>query len=100
METRSNQILVGSVVLGVLFAVVLFIIWLSNAGGDQDKRYDILFKQAVDGLAKGSAVTFSGVPVGQVDSINLMPQTPEFVRVRITVDEETPVLVGTTATIK
>ncbi|HEX8262382.1 MAG TPA: MlaD family protein [Allosphingosinicella sp.] len=100
METRSNHILVGSVVMGALAAVLLFIVWLSNAGGDQDRRFDILFRQAVDGLAKGSAVTFSGVPVGQVESINLMPQTPEFVRVRITVDEKTPVLVGTTATIK
>ncbi|HEX8222549.1 MAG TPA: MlaD family protein [Allosphingosinicella sp.] len=100
METRSNQILVGSVVMGALVALLLFIVWLSNAGGDQDRKYDILFRQAVDGLAKGSAVTFSGVPVGQVDSINLMPRTPEFVRVRITIDEETPVLVGTTATIK
>ncbi|MEA3054402.1 MAG: phospholipid/cholesterol/gamma-HCH transport system substrate-binding protein [Sphingomonadales bacterium] len=100
MENRSNHILVGSVVMGALVAVVLFIIWLSNAGGDQDRKYDILFRQAVDGLAKGSAVTFSGVPVGQVDSINLMPRTPEFIRVRITIDEDTPVLVGTTATIK
>jgi phospholipid/cholesterol/gamma-HCH transport system substrate-binding protein len=100
METRSNHILVGAVVMGALAAVLLFIVWLSNAGGDQDRRFDILFRQAVDGLAKGSAVTFSGVPVGQVESINLMPQTPEFVRVRITVDGKTPVLVGTTATIK
>jgi phospholipid/cholesterol/gamma-HCH transport system substrate-binding protein len=100
METRSNHILVGAVVLGMLVAVLAFIVWLSQAGGNQDKHYDILFKQAVDGLAKGSAVTFSGVPVGQVESINLMPQTPQFVRVRIQVGEETPILVGTTATIK
>ncbi|MEA3004332.1 MAG: phospholipid/cholesterol/gamma-HCH transport system substrate-binding protein, partial [Sphingomonadales bacterium] len=54
----------------------------------------------VDGLAKGSSVTFSGVPVGQVESINLQPQTPELVRVRITVSKTAPVLVGTTATVK
>src|ERR1051325_4991293 len=100
METRSNHVLVGAVVLGMLVAVVLFVVWLSQASGDQDKKYDILFSQAVDGLAKGSAVTFSGVPVGQVESISLMPRTPEFVRVRITIDNDTPVLVGTTATIK
>src|SRR5919112_512321 len=66
METRSNHILVGAVVMGDLVALLLFIVWLSNAGGDQDRKYDILFRQAVDGLAKGSAVTFSGVAVGQV----------------------------------
>ena len=100
METRSNHILVGAVVLGMLVAVVLFVVWLMQAGGDQDKKYDILFSQAVEGLAKGSAVTFSGVPVGSVESINLMPNTPQFVRIRISVGNETPVIVGTTATMK
>jgi phospholipid/cholesterol/gamma-HCH transport system substrate-binding protein len=100
METRSNQLLVGSVVMALIVALLLFVVWLSNAGGGSDKSYDILFKQAIDGLANGTAVTFRGVPVGQVESISLMPQTPEFVRVRITVKEDTPILVGTTATIK
>jgi phospholipid/cholesterol/gamma-HCH transport system substrate-binding protein len=100
METRSNHILVGAVVMGMLIAVVLFVVWLSNASGDQDKRYDILFNQAVEGLAKSSVVTFSGVPVGQVESINLMPETPQFVRIRIAVEEDTPIIVGTTATMK
>src|SRR3569623_665475 len=100
METRSNHILVGAVVMALIAAVVIFIVWLSQAGGSQDKRYDILFKTAVDGLATGSSVTFSGVPVGQVESINLVPEAPEVIRVRITVKTNTPVLVGTAATIK
>jgi phospholipid/cholesterol/gamma-HCH transport system substrate-binding protein len=100
MENRSNHILVGSVVLVMLVAILAFILWLSQASGDKKKLYDVLFSQAVDGLTPGSAVTFSGVPVGQVKSISLMPQTPEFVRVRISVNDDTPVLVGTTATVK
>ncbi|HEY0112219.1 MAG TPA: MlaD family protein [Allosphingosinicella sp.] len=100
METRSNHLLVGSVVLGVIAALILFIVWLSQAAGGSEKQYDIFFKQAVDGLAEGSAVTFSGVPVGQVKSINLEPSAPEFVRVRIAVKDEAPILRGTTATIK
>lgn len=100
METRSNHILVGGVVLALIVAVLAFIIWLSQASGDADKEYDVFFKQAVDGLAKGSAVSFSGVPVGQVASINLEPNSPEFVRVRIQVRSSTPVLQGTTATIE
>jgi phospholipid/cholesterol/gamma-HCH transport system substrate-binding protein len=100
MENRSNHILVGSVVLVMLVAVLAFILWLSAGTGDQRKHYDVFFNQAVDGLTKGSAVTFSGFPVGQVDTISLMPQTPEFVRVRISVNDDTPILVGTTATVK
>jgi phospholipid/cholesterol/gamma-HCH transport system substrate-binding protein len=40
------------------------------------------------------------VPVGQVSKISLLPNRPEFVWVRIEVDDETPVLQGTTAQIK
>jgi phospholipid/cholesterol/gamma-HCH transport system substrate-binding protein len=100
METRSNHILVGSVVLGMIVAVILFIVWISQAAGDSDRPYDIYF-EGVEGLAKGSPVTYSGVPVGQVEDI-VLPNAaqPENIRVRIKVREDTPVLVGTTATIK
>ena len=84
METRSNQVLVGSITLGLLAALVVFVVWLSQVGGGGDKRYDIFFQQSVEGLAKGSSVTFSGVPVGQIESINLVPDSPQFIRVRIT----------------
>ena len=100
METRSNHILVGGVVLALVAAGLAFIIWLAQVSAEDNKRYDIFFRQAVDGLATGSAVTFSGVTVGQFESINLEPNTPEFVRVRITVADEVPVLTGTTATVE
>ena len=100
METRSNQVLVGSVVLGLIAALVVFVVWLSQVGNGSQKVYDVFFQQSVEGIAKGSAVTFRGVPVGQIRSINLEPNSPQFIRVRITVNEETPVLQGTTATIR
>lgn len=100
METRSNHVLVGGVVLALVIAALAFIIWLSQVSGENKKEYDIFFNQAVDGLAKGSAVSFSGVPVGKIESINLEPKTPEFVRVRISVENDTPILQGTTATIQ
>ena len=99
METRSNQVLVGSVVLGLLLAIALFLVWLSGVSGGGIKTYDIFFKQSVDGLAKGSAVTFAGVPSGQITDIALWKDNPQFVRVRIGVKDETPILQGTTATI-
>ncbi|MEP9401324.1 MlaD family protein [Sphingomonas silueang] len=99
METRSNHVLVGAVVLILLAMLALFTVWLARVGGGSEKEYDVFFKQAVDGLAKGSPVSFSGVPSGQVEDIALWPKDPQFVRVRIKVKEETPVLLGTTATI-
>ncbi len=100
METRSNQVLVGSITLGLIAAVVIFVVWLTQVGDGGEKTYDIFFTQSVEGLAKGSSVTFSGVPVGQIQSINLEPQSPQFIRVRVTVREDTPVLEGSTATIR
>jgi phospholipid/cholesterol/gamma-HCH transport system substrate-binding protein len=100
METRSNHLFVGGVVLALLAALVAFIVWLSQVSGEERKSYDIFFQQSVEGLAKGSAVTFRGVPVGAVDTINLEPQSPQFVRVRINISMDTPVLQGTTATIR
>ena len=100
METRSNYVMVGAVTVALLAGVLLFIVWLAGLSNKSTKCYDIYFQQAVGGLNKGSAVTFSGVPVGQIEKISLLPNRPEFVWVRINVDEQTPVLQGTTAQIK
>ncbi len=100
METRSNFVLVGAVTLAILVGLLLFVVWLSGLSNKENRCYDIYFGQAVGGLNRGSNVTFSGVPVGQITQIALLPQRPEFVWVRIEVDEDTPILQGTTAQIK
>jgi phospholipid/cholesterol/gamma-HCH transport system substrate-binding protein len=99
METRSNYVMVGAVTVALLAGVLLFIVWLAGLSNKQTKCYDIYFAQGVGGLNKGSNVSFTGVPVGQVQKISLLPNRPEFVWVRIEVDQQTPVLQGTTAQI-
>src|SRR5438270_10082293 len=99
METRSNYVLVGAVTLALLAGVLLFTVWLAGISNKETKCYDIYFSEAVGGLDKGSNVTFSGVPVGKIDRISLLPSNPGFVWVRIEVNEETPVLQGTSAQI-
>lgn len=99
METRSNNVFVGAVVLLLVAVTIAAAFWFSRIGEGSKREYDIFFKQSVNGLAKGSAVTYSGVPTGQVKLVELWPKDPEFVRVRIVVDRTTPVLQGTTATI-
>jgi phospholipid/cholesterol/gamma-HCH transport system substrate-binding protein len=100
METRSNYVMVGAVTLAMLAGLLLFTVWIAGLSNKTTKCYDIYFAQGVSGLNKGSNVSFSGVPVGQVKQISLLPNRPEFVWVRIEVDNETPVLQGTTAEIK
>ncbi|SCW62473.1 phospholipid/cholesterol/gamma-HCH transport system substrate-binding protein [Sphingobium faniae] len=100
METRSNHVLVGTVTLLLLAAIMLAAFWFSRLSDGENKEYDIFFKQSVNGLAKGSSVNYSGVPSGQVEKIELWKRDPSFVKVRISVKEGTPVLLGTTATIQ
>ena len=99
METRSNYILVGVVTIALLAILVGFTIWLARFNDGEQKEYDIFFKQSVNGLAKGSGVSFAGVPSGQITEISLWKDDPEFVRVRISVDKAVPILQGTVATI-
>ncbi|WP_299297393.1 MlaD family protein [uncultured Erythrobacter sp.] len=100
METRANHLWVGLITLVLLAALAAFIIWIARLGQGQQNEYDIFYKQSVSGLANGSQVSFAGVPVGQVSEITLSEDDPEFVRVRVKVKEDVPILVGTTATIQ
>lgn len=100
METRSNYVLVGAVTMAILVGLAIFTVWLAGLSNKETKCYDIFFAQGVGGLNKGSAVSYSGVPVGQIQQISLMPQRPEFVHVRIEIQSDTPVLRGTKAEIR
>lgn len=100
METRANHVWVGAVTLLLLAALAFGVVWLARFTSEDQNQYDILFKQSVTGLARGSEVSFAGVPVGQVTQILLWESDPEYVRVRIRVNSKVPILVGTTATIQ
>ena len=100
METRANHIWVGLVTLALLAATAVLTIWIARLNQGKLNEYDIFFKQSVDGLAKGSEVSFSGVPFGQVKEIELWKRDPEFVRVRIAVDQKVPILQGTIASLQ
>lgn len=100
METRANHIWVGAVTLVLMALLAAFIIWLARLSEGEQNRYDIFFKQSVSGLAQGSQVSYAGVPVGKVEKIELWEKDPSFVRVRISIAEAVPIVMGTTATIQ
>ena len=99
METRANYVWVGAISLVLLALLAAFIVWLAQLGNANRQDYDIFFEQSVGGLAKGSEVTFQGVPAGQVSEIELWDKDPGFVRVRVSLNEDIPILQGTTASI-
>ncbi len=99
METRANNVWVGAVTLALLAGIVLLVVWIARLNHPAQDHYDIFFKQSVDGVTRGSSVSFSGVPVGQVERIALWEKDPEYVRVRITINESVPILQGTTASL-
>jgi len=99
METRANYVWVGAITLVLMAALAAFIVWIAGLGGPAQKEYDIFFEQSVGGLAVGSEVTFQGVPAGQVKTIELWEKDPEFVRVRVALNDDIPILQGTTASV-
>lgn len=100
METRANYVWVGVVTLALFAAAALLIVWIARLSHPEQNRYDIFFKQSVDGVTNGASVSFSGVPVGQVSTIALWKKDPAYVRVRITVNKSVPILIGTTASLQ
>ena len=98
METHSNRILVALVVAATLAAVVAFALWLTAASRTSGREYDVVLERSVSGLVVGSPVTFSGVPVGRVMSIDLDPERPGQTRVRIALNrDDVPITQGTVA---
>ncbi len=102
METRASYFLVGLFVLVLAIGTVGFIIWLAGFDRQADTmRYRIIVDgSSVTGLTEGSVVRYSGVPVGQVESISLDPKVPGQVDVIIAVKPDTPVRTDTKVTLE
>ncbi len=101
METRSNKILVSFVVALVIAAIIAFALWMTANRRSSGRPYDIVVTKSVSGLAVGSPVTFSGVPVGRVNSVRLDPVRPDAIRIRIDItDDSLAITEGTVAHLK
>lgn len=84
--------------MAVAAAAMVFMLWLAKTGpGDDADVYDIVFQEAVTGLAIDSRVLYSGIHVGAVESIRIDPDDPRRVIARIRVDGQTPVKQDTQA---
>ncbi|MES0863560.1 MlaD family protein [Ruegeria sp. SCPT10] len=97
METRANYILIGAFTLAGILGAFGFFLWLAKFEVTrQYAYYDVLFEN-VSGLSAAGGVSYNGLPVGQVISLNLDEDDPSKVRVRIEVDADIPVTKETIA---
>lgn len=98
METRANYALIGAFTIAVIAAAFGFVYWLSGSRtSEQRQALRVVFSGSVGGLAKGGNVTFNGIRVGEVTSINLLPQDPRRVVATVAVDGTTPLRADTRA---
>lgn len=97
METRANYILIGAFTLAGILGAFGFFLWLAKFEiSRQYAYYEVLFDN-VSGLSAAGGVSYNGLPVGQVISLELDEDDPSKVRVRLEVDAEIPVTSETIA---
>jgi phospholipid/cholesterol/gamma-HCH transport system substrate-binding protein len=92
METRANYVLIGVFTLAVIAGGFLFVLWFSGLGkSSQHKDFEVVFTGSVSGLSRGSLVSFNGLRVGEVTSIDFLPNDPSRVAATISVNANTPI---------
>lgn len=92
METRAHHLVIGSFAVGITFALVLFLLWIGKVQLNREYQYyDMVFQGSVAGLSVAADVLYNGIKVGEVTSIDLDPDNPDHVLVRIRVRKDTPV---------
>ncbi|MDJ0950452.1 MAG: MlaD family protein [Alphaproteobacteria bacterium] len=105
METRASYLLVGSFVLAVMAASVVFVIWLTGAETEKTVRYYMRFEGSVTGLQIGSQVRFRGIPVGEVTTMKIVeddtgPEPGITIEVAVDIREDTPIRENTRAVLE
>lgn len=101
MDNKVNYTLVGLFVTLLVAAMIAIFIWLEDLNHRQDTvKYAVYMKESVAGLVPKAQVTFNGVKVGTVDSIQLNPHDPQQVRLILNVLANTPINQSTVAMLK
>lgn len=100
MSPRTSYILVGLFVLFLGTGLVTAAIWLSSATEDTEYvTYRAWVYYSVSGLSVGAPVTYRGVEVGYVASIELDRESPERVELLLDIEAGTPIKEDTLATL-
>ena len=98
METRAHHVLIGLFTLLAGLGAILFAIWISNAHTSTEYRYyTVVFREAVTGLSRGSAVQYRGISIGDITELSLDPDDPAQVLASIRISGTAPITRDTKA---
>jgi len=102
MEPEAKYTVVGAAVLILLVGLVAAIVWLRGTAGQRDDvPYKIyFFRQSLEGLQIRSDVKMKGIKVGAVTGFRISSRHPGSVEVVVKVDDSTPMLQSTRATVE
>ncbi|MDF1655507.1 MAG: MlaD family protein [Coxiellaceae bacterium] len=101
MDNKVNYTLVGGFVIILVAVLVVIFIWLEDLNKKDDAvHYQVLMNESVAGLTPKAQVTFNGVKVGSVKSIELNPKDPQQVRLILAMKANTPINQSTVAMLK
>jgi phospholipid/cholesterol/gamma-HCH transport system substrate-binding protein len=102
VESEAKYTAVGIFVVLSTLAAALAFVWLAKWGGRAENDYYTVYfeRQSLEGLQKDSWVTMRGIRVGSVEEFRISPTNIEQVKVRLRVDDNTPVKTDTKAIMK
>ncbi|MDF1795597.1 MAG: MlaD family protein [Coxiellaceae bacterium] len=101
MDNKVNYTLVGTFVILLVAVLVVIFIWLEGLNKqDEAVHYQVLMNESVAGLTPKAQVTFNGVKIGSVQTIELDPKDPQKVRLVLAVKANTPINQSTVAMLK
>jgi len=98
MSKPANPKMIGGFVLGAMALITLGVVYFGGAQLFAEKqRYVMFFGGSVSGLRVGAPVTWRGVPIGQVDDINLLYEPEKlkfFIEVIVEIDPKESLEIG------
>lgn len=100
MESRAGHALIGLFTLAITAALFGFVLWFSSGGSERKIEVQIVFRDKVSGLGRGSSVLFNGLNVGEVTGIEIRPDDPRQIYAVVRVDQATPLRADTRARIE
>jgi phospholipid/cholesterol/gamma-HCH transport system substrate-binding protein len=96
---KVNYTIVGLFVVGLTTLLIVSALWLGNFFSNQKvyHKYVTYLDESVSGLSINSPVKFNGVEVGTIEDITIDMKAPNWVKLTLKVDQDTPVTQDTYA---